>query len=488
MTWRLDRVTVTYRLADGTLIQALRGVTLEIADGERVAVVGPNGSGKSALALCLSGLIEPSDGRVTASMGGVQGTAGDESWAAVVFQNPDDNLIAQTVREEIALTLEHTIRRTVSEQAIQQAMSRFHLEHLADRAMAHLSGGEKQRLAVACAFASRRPLIVLDEPTSHLDPPSRRELVELLAPKHETDDHAPDESTSAVFITQYPSEAKRFERVIVLDNGQISYDGPSAQWTPSEQDEPPARFAANLKDDRQPVIVTAGLSQIDQPGWPLPPTPLKEISLTVNSGDAIGLCGPIGAGKSTLAYHLAGLVRHFKGEIHRHGAIGDARLPVVLIQFPERQLFCPTVIDDVAWGPQQKGIVSAEARDTAAVVLTRLGLPAADFADRSPFALSGGQRRRVALAGVAACPATLYILDEPSAALDLAGIGRLEDLLGEWHRAGTAYVIVSHDLDWLCRVTNRVWVMDKGRICYDGPWIDGSQLDRALAAIRFRDG
>lgn len=477
MNWTLDRVTVTYRLPDGTRIDALRYVSLAIQPGERLAIVGANGSGKSALALGLAGLITPTAGQIALPEGDSQAGSDNPNWAALVFQNPDDNLIARTVTEEIALTLEHAVSPGEPKNAVDDVLGQFHIAHLADRAVARLSGGEKQALALACAFASRRRLIVLDEPTSHLDPPSRRGLLRLLT------DPASWEQLTIVLITQYAEEARQFARIVHLEDGIVVYDGPGDGWTPSPR--PSGRIFVStevIPSSSPPIITTTSLCQREQPGWPLPPSPLTNISVTVNPGDAVGLSGPIGSGKSTLAFHLAGLIPAPSGTVTRESG---RNLPVVLIQFPERQLFCPTILDDVIWGPVQKGVAKHAARATATQLLDRLQLPVAEFATRSPFALSGGQRRRAALAGAAACQAPLYILDEPTAALDAPGMRRLEDLLQDWHSTRTAFVIISHDLNWLARVTTRLWVMDAGEIQFDGLWSDSITLPPLLERLGF---
>jgi energy-coupling factor transport system ATP-binding protein len=157
-----------------------------------------------------------------------------------------------------------------------------------------------------------------------------------------------------------------------------------------------------------------------------------------------------------------------------------------MIQFPERQLFCPTVAQDVTFGPSARGKTRAQASELAAAALATLGLPPSEFMDRSPFDLSAGQQRRVGMAGVAACSAPFYVLDEPTAALDTDGLFRLENLLAEWHNAGTAYLIISHDLEWLASVTCRVWIMNEGRLVFDGSWSDSELLAASLDSIGFR--
>jgi energy-coupling factor transporter ATP-binding protein EcfA2 len=287
-----------------------------------------------------------------------------------------------------------------------------------------------------------------------------------------------------VLITQYAEEARRFGRIVQLDNGSVVYDGPGDAWTPPRVHSENLFGSTEVSDSRTPPIIkTSALCQREQTGWPLPPSPLKDITLSVHAGDAIGMCGPIGSGKSTLAFHLAGLIPAASGSICRDSKGRD--LPVVLIQFPERQLFCPTILEDVTWGPVQKGVAKDVALASAEQLLERLQLPIGDFGGRSPFALSGGQRRRAAIAGAAACRSPLYILDEPTAALDVQGTRRLEELLRDWHASQTAFIIISHDLKWLARVTTRLWVLEEGRIRFDGRWNDPTDLPPLIERLGF---
>jgi energy-coupling factor transport system ATP-binding protein len=357
-----------------------------------------------------------------------------------------------------------------------------------DRPVQCLSGGEKQKLAIACAVASGRDLIVLDEPTSHLDPPGRRDLLAHILGSSWRDRPSAGGNPAVVLITQYLEDARRFPRVVMLHQGAVVYDGTADGWQGLPASSAHGNFIPQPSIPGAPVIVTTDrLSQLAQPSWPLPSSPLSDVTIQIRAGDAIGLCGPIGSGKSTLGYHLAGLFDSYAGTRDVAGSGQPQRSPVVMIQFPERQLFCATVGDDVAFGPSARGNERKRAVESAAMALETMGLPPAEFWERSPFELSAGQQRRAGMAGVAACSAPFYILDEPTAALDADGLARLESLLAQWQGAGVAYLIISHDLDWLAQITHRVWVMDAGHILFDGVWSDSVQLDPVLASIGFRD-
>ncbi|GAB4328796.1 MAG: hypothetical protein Kow0074_24920 [Candidatus Zixiibacteriota bacterium] len=478
MPWCLDNVGVTYRLEDGSRVAALNGINLTIGAGERIALVGGNGSGKSTLARVLGGIIQPTTGRFTVD-GSDDGAVGT---AALVLQNPGDNIIGQTVREELDLTLGG--RQDGSASSNRSALlSRFGLSHLLDRNLSELSGGETQLVALVCGLLSGRRIVVLDEPTSHLDPPSRRLLLDHLL-CDDSDDSTPDPATPAVvFVTQYREEARRFSRVIELSAGQVTYDGAPDGLAPAAVS-PHSGEDCTASDAEQPTILAVrGLSK-HQDGMGATAPILSDVTLTVRAGDTIGLVGPIGSGKTTLGYHLAGLLARHGGTVEYGGSITTSRPPVVLIQFPERQLFAETVLEDVGFGIRNRGIADEEADVLARRSLDAVGLPAEVYEGRSPFSLSGGQKRRAALASVAVCGAELYILDEPTSSLDSEGLTALEGQLCQWRKSGIAYIVISHDLEWLRRVTRRVWIMSAGRVIADVNWA-APECNAALAKIEF---
>lgn len=478
MRWQLDHITVRYRLPSGEAVAALDDLSFTVQSGDRVAVVGHNGSGKSTLARVLAGIITPTIGQVTIS--GDDVTADDRSfaYAALVLQNPDDNIIGETVREELELTL-GPIRGRANDATIVQGLAQFGLSPLLDRRTSELSGGEIQLLALACGLMSGRQLVVLDEPTSHLDPPSRRELIEKLIHPTVLHPSLSGDLPTVVLITQYESEARRFPRVVQLAAGRVVYDGPSDRWPSRETSEVPSR-------DAHPTMASVAAPREDQIMQFAIPGPERRASVQVRAGERIGLVGRIGSGKTTLAYRLAGLLDDDTGgeSPARDGTSGDT--PVVLIQFPERQLFAETVGEDVAFGPHNQNSDFSQIDTIVRQSMDGVGLAYDQFAQRSPFSLSGGQKHRAAMAGVTACRTSLFFLDEPTSALDPAGIAAVEGILATWSAQGISYVVISHDIDWLQTVTRRVWVLHDGMLMADADW-DSPQCRDALLTIGFRD-
>lgn len=191
---------------------------------------------------------------------------------------------------------------------------------------------------------------------------------------------------------------------------------------------------------------------------------LLGVCLEVRRGDRVGLLGASGSGKSTLLLALAGLVKPARGRVEGH----RQSFPSLVFQFPERQLFAETVREDVAYGLAESGV----ARDTLAPrvrrALEEVGLPPDEFAERAPFHLSGGEMRRVALAGILAQERAVVLLDEPTLGLDAEGVARLRDILSRLHARGVAYWVASHDADFIDAVCDRAIVLADGAVSFDG--------------------
>ena len=205
-------------------------------------------------------------------------------------------------------------------------------------------------------------------------------------------------------------------------------------------------------------------------------TALDQVSLTINDGEFIGIIGHTGSGKSTLVQHLNGLLKATDGTIYYNGQdiydkdynLKDLRTEVGMVfQYPEHQLFETTVYEDVAFGPKNQGLDEKEIALRTYEALESVHLPE-EYADSSPFELSGGQKRRVAIAGVLAMKPAVFILDEPTAGLDPRGRDEILGLISEMHkRYGNTVILVSHSMEDVANYVDRIIVMDKGRVKYD---------------------
>ncbi len=226
-------------------------------------------------------------------------------------------------------------------------------------------------------------------------------------------------------------------------------------------------------------IVLKDVSYVYMPGTPYERAAVRDVSLTVAPGEFVGIIGHTGSGKSTLVQHMNGLLRPTKGVVEVDGvnlaAKGEAarlarRKVGMVFQYPEHQLFEETVFDDVAFGPRNLGLDGDAVEERVRMALDFVGLDFAAFAKRSPFRLSGGQMRRVAIAGVVALRPAYLILDEPSAGLDPRGRDEIFAEVSRLHAAtGTAVVLISHNMEEVARLVGRLVVMHDGAVSLDGP-------------------
>jgi energy-coupling factor transport system ATP-binding protein len=409
----------------------LDDVSLELADGEHAVLLGPSGSGKSTLLRALAGLVPHFHGGVFSGRVVVGGIDTRETrpaqlagTVASVFQDPEDQIVMAKVANEVAFGLEN-IGAPSAEiwSRVDEALAFVGAEPLAGRLTSELSGGELQRVALASALALRPQLLLLDEPTSQLDPETAEAFFDLV-----------EGLPCAVLVSeQRPARPlAHVDRVFFMDGGRIVLDAPreeALEW-----------LAANrpLYLPHAPGLVCAARGVRFSYGDRLV---LDDASLEVRRGEVVALVGPNGAGKTTLAQIAAGLLEPDAGTV-THGRAA------YLAQDPGRHVVTEHVLDEVALG-------SDESR--ARVVLAKLGL--GDRLDRHPRDLSSGERERLALAAVLATDPELLVLDEPTRGVDPERKAELAQLLrSEGATRGT--LVVTHDLPWASEVADRVVELD----------------------------
>lgn len=236
-------------------------------------------------------------------------------------------------------------------------------------------------------------------------------------------------------------------------------------------------------------IILENLTHTYMPDSPFQATAIHEVNLTIGDGDFLGLIGHTGSGKTTLVMHMNALLKPTSGRVLVDGDDINAkdfdrrevrRRVGIVFQYPEHQLFEETVAKDVAFGPKNLGLSDEEADARVREALARVGLSMESLGERSPFDLSGGQMRRVAIAGVLAMRPETLILDEPTAGLDPAGRRDILALIQELHASGTTVVMVSHSMEDVARLATRIAVMNHGTLSMDGPprdiFADGQRL------------
>jgi energy-coupling factor transport system ATP-binding protein len=409
----------------------LRDVSLRIADGERIALLGPSGSGKSSLLRALAGLVPhfhggTFSGRVVIAGHDTRetrpaGLAGD---VATVFQDPEDQIVMAQVANEVAFGLENIgVSPPDIWPQVEEALQLVGAAHLAERRTAELSGGELQRVALASALALKPRLLLLDEPTSQIDPAAAEAFFDVV-----------EQLDCAIVVSeQRPARPlAHVQRVLFMDSGSIVLDAP--------RDDAIAWLAAHrplyLPHTPERVCHVRGVS------FSYGETRvLDDASLTVDLGEVVALTGSNGAGKTTLALIACGLLAPDRGEVS-HGRAA------YLAQDPGRHVVTERVLDEVALAVGEERARSALAKAS----LTEL-------ADRHPRDLSSGERERLALAAVLALEPELLVLDEPTRGVDPERKEDLARLLrAEAPTRGT--VVVTHDLPWVASVADRTVTLD----------------------------
>lgn len=524
----LRKVTFAY---EGD-VRALHDLSLTVHRGEFVVVLGANGAGKSTLCYLISGIVPHIYG---GRREGELTLVGIDPWdeplyvtsqrCGVLMQDPEVQLFMPSLATELAfgpanlgVPREEILRRS------KEALALVRLEGLEQHNPRDLSGGQKQRAALAAVLMMQPRLLVLDEPTSQLDPLGRWEVGEAIERLKQAGD-------LAIVMTTHESEEilHLADQVLVLERGEAVLQGPpeevfshpdrleqagvktpaliEAQTRLAALDRrlgPPRTQSVNLSLEavaeqirqevqrgrlsvvpqaappRQapgaeaPPILEARDLTFEYPGPP-PVAALKGVNLSLRQGEFVGIVGQNGSGKSTLVRSLVGLLRPRQGEVLFQGktirglSVGEMASRVGLVlQNPDYQLFSTSCREEVAFGLRNIGVPAERIPEAIDQALRDVGLE--DQADLFPFRLSFGDRRKLAAAATMALSPEVLILDEPTTAQDHRGRYQLADLARRFHqeRGGTV-VMITHDVDLIARYAHRLIVLLQGRILLDGP-------------------
>lgn len=453
----------------------LDSINLTIRDGEWVAVTGGNGSGKSTLCRLIAGLYEPTAGSIRVDGAHVYGSRATGTSVAIAFQNPDSQFLTSTVKREILFGMENVgLDAEAMSKRLRAAMEMFGLGALLQRNPHTLSGGEKQRVMLASIWVMQPRHIILDEPFSFLDSRGRRAFLEAVR------DRFHREGITIVWSTLQPDEIAYADRIIYLDKGCIACDGSPEQLASviadgvlteslspylletengqREGKEPAGNSSMGIAPaESAPILVTVtdALFSPEESDFEL-----TIPSLRVWRGETVGITGPSGSGKTTLLLGCSGILPPRRGElIIFDKAIRSANdrpsgIIAFLFQTPEEGFFSPTVHDEVAFGYRRfHGADGVTKAVTGA--LEAVGLDAEVFMQRSPFRLSQGEKRMVAIASLLVLPAELYYLDEPTLFLDGRARSMLAAALARLKSRGLTALIASHESRFICSATDR---------------------------------
>lgn len=480
---------------------ALDDVSLTVKAGERLCLVGPNGSGKSTLARLIAGLTAPDDGSVVLLGHTVyQPGAGPDPDAyrearrsiGIVFQNPEDQLVTTVVEDDVAFGPENLgIAREHIGERINDSLQSVGLADHRSSDPTRMSGGQQQRTAIAGMLAMNPAMLVLDEPTAMLDETARTEVMAVL-------DELQSRGTTIVHVTHHPDEALHADRVAHMEAGHITEIAANTTANGNSTVNGEACPIPLTKPDSTtqrhvtlPLLSESGNST-DSPAirvehlsyrYGSERTVIHDLSFHIEQGETVALMGANGSGKSTLARLLCALGKPTSGTIEvaevpvastrtRTGKAGKPGKPQFanrkqltqlrsrvgyVMQHPEHQLFADTVAEDVAYGPRNQGLSedAVQARVTNALDALHI----AHLANRSPFDLSGGQQRLVAIAGVIACNPQVLIMDEPTASLDSHAKARIHELIRTLHAQGVTILMITHDRAEAFALADRVALM-----------------------------
>lgn len=524
---KVDNLTFTYER--GPL--ALQDVTFDVRKGEILGVLGSNGAGKTTLCFHLNGIIP------TVYAGTEKGKVemcGLDPWetpilemsqkASMVLQDPETQFTTTDVSSELAFGPANlAIEREEIFRRAEWATKVCGIDGLEERKPKELSGGQKQRVALAAGLTMLPQVLILDEPTSQLDPVGTTEVFDVVH-------HLADTEDMTIIITSHKTDevARLAHKILLLDEGKvIAYGGPKEVFAQTELLDsvgvnPPsvASLAAKISakaprfkdlvdncggipltlDEAESLFKKAlddGIIKIDWKNPPLPPrtseevvlemdnvtftyparipvTALKNIDLKVHRGEYIAIIGQNGSGKTTLVKHFLGLLEASEGVVRIEGedaselTVGSIAKSISLIlQNPDYQLFSISVEKELAFGPRNLGLSEEEIEQRVEWAMKEVGLE--DVRDIFPFRLSFGDRRKVAAAAGIAMDPEILILDEPTTAQDFIGRHVLCQIASRMRDQGKTIIMISHDMDLVATYADRLVIMSDARIIADGP-------------------
>lgn len=546
----LKNVSYRYPHAEG---ESLKRVNLTVEKGKFVVLMGRTGAGKTTLSLCLNGLIpQLMQGNLT----GEVIVAGKETskyrvqelakQVGLVLQEAESQIVGRTVEEDVAfgprnfgVPIEEVHRR------VERALESVQLREHNGRSTAELSGGEKQRLVIAGVLAMEPEIMVLDEPTSELDPEGRVEIYRAL-------DNLCREKNRTLLVIEHSSEEilQRADELVVLNHGEIAWQGAPEKFFRNipflqefgikplpvsllgwefyqrgwiEFEDIPLGVASaeslirslmskqKLRNVKDPLAKPIEIREADQERteekqaqispliqvnqlvhqYESGQIAIQGIDLVIQKGEFVALVGSNGAGKTTLAKHLNGLLRPTQGEViikgmntKEYDTAHLAQTVGYVFQNPDHQIFSVSVEKELEFGLKNAGFHSREIKDRITQALELTGLE--KFREVHPYTLGKGERQLIAVASVLALTPEILVIDEPTTGLDWMGVQKIMELLQQLHRTGTTILMISHDMDIVAEYTERVIVLQKGHVLRDAPtWeaLGNSEILRRAAIL-----
>lgn len=515
---KMKNVSYTYPNSDD---QTLKQIDLEAPKSKFTVIMGKTGAGKTTTILCLNGIIpQLNEGELA---GDIEVAGLDTSkyriqtlakYVGIVMQDTSTQVFGSTVEEDVAFgPRNYLVPREEIHRRIKESLHRVRLEGYEKRQTSQLSGGEKQRLAIAGILAMQPGIIVLDEPTSELDPLGREEIYTTI------NDLNKEKDTTIIAVEHSSQEVcEKAERLIVINGGKTVWAGDPKEFFRDEKlvcdngikplpvsrigwqlynkglidkDDIPLNveqayqmICSLLKDKKidyrsvgavsaqgvaDDLIEIRNLSHVYENGKKA----LNDVNLTIKRGEFVAIIGQNGAGKTTLAKHLNQILQPTTGSVVIDGADIKNKNPIELtkvigyvFQDPDNQIFSNTVYKELEFGLKNINLGEEERKKRIDQALSLTGLVGKE--NEHPFSLGKGERQMIAVASILAMQPEILVIDEPTTGQDWAGINRMMSLVDTLNKSGTTIVMITHDMDIVAKYATRTIAMKAGSVVLDG--------------------
>ncbi|MGB9674344.1 MAG: ABC transporter ATP-binding protein [Anaerolineales bacterium] len=485
---------LTFRYRDRTT-PAIQQISFSVKAGELMLIAGASGCGKTTLIRCLNGLIPRSykgelSGEILIEGKPIRNLslARISQLVGTVLQDPERQILGTRVRNEVAFGLENLgLDRAEIVKRIDQALDYLGIQHLRERETFNLSGGEKQKVALAGVLAMRPKILLLDEPLASLDPFSAQETLRIVR-------QMVDDGMCVLMVEHRVEDVLGIhpQQVLLMENGLVRYQGDVDglyKVVNYHEIKLPAEeiIKRAIQDPPPPVLQILPSVQLEPSkygqkelvqfehvyfGYETTPHVLKDINLTIQRGDVIALLGANGAGKTTLVKHAIGLLKPVQGRVlvdgvdtHKMSVAEVARTLGYVFQSPSHMLFAPTVYEELAFGPTNLGHPETQIEKEVKEAIDIVNLSGRE--KEAPLSLSFGQQKRVSIAAVLAMRSRILVMDEPTAGQDYQNYMDFMDAIVQLPNF-EAILFITHDIDLAVIYANRIILMNDGRIVSDG--------------------